>query len=99
MRNPILLFAHLPATIAKLLKPGDAKALVSENLLLKRYLLIAGRSRNPASWFTFVGRIKVSGYPLCMADGEMGKGDRVKNLGYQIRAIRLHGQDDIRKIP
>jgi hypothetical protein len=39
MMNLFLLFAHVLATIAKLYRPGGARALVSENLLLKKQLL------------------------------------------------------------
>ena len=48
MKNLFLVFAHLMATIAKLLRLGGARALVSENLLLKQQLLIIIRSRNRA---------------------------------------------------
>ena len=52
-----LLFAHILATFAKLLRPGGAKALVSENLLLKQQLLIIGRSRKRAPNLTPYDRI------------------------------------------
>jgi hypothetical protein len=45
MKSLFLVFAHILATIAKLFTPGGAKALVSENLLLKQQLLIINRSR------------------------------------------------------
>ena len=45
MKNLFLIFAHILATISKLLRPGGAKALVFENLLLKQQLLIINRSR------------------------------------------------------
>jgi hypothetical protein len=45
MPTLFLLFAHILATIAKLLRPGGAKALVSENLILKQQLLVINRSR------------------------------------------------------
>ena len=40
MENLFVVFAHILATVAKLLTPDGAKALVSENLLLKQQLLI-----------------------------------------------------------
>ena len=52
-----LLFAHILATFAKLLRSGGAKALVSENLLLKQQLLIIGRSRKRAPNLTPYDRI------------------------------------------
>ena len=45
MENLFVVFAHILATIAKLLMLGGAKALVSENLLLKQQLLVINRSR------------------------------------------------------
>ena len=35
MENLFVAFAHILSTIAKLLRPGGEKALVSENFLLK----------------------------------------------------------------
>ena len=57
MMNLFLVFAHLLATIAKLLRPGGAKALVSENLLLKQQLLIINRSRLRAPNLTPLDRL------------------------------------------
>ncbi len=57
MKILFLLFAHMLATIAKLLKPGGAKALVSENLLLKKQLIIIGRSRKRAPNLTPYDRV------------------------------------------
>ena len=45
MENLFVVFAHILAVLAKLLGPGGAKALVSENQLLKQQLLIIKRSR------------------------------------------------------
>jgi hypothetical protein len=57
MMNLFLLIAHILATFAKLLRPGGAKALVSENLLLKKQLLIIGRSRRRAPNLTAYDRL------------------------------------------
>ena len=57
MKILFLLFAHMLATIVKLLRPGGAKALVSENLLLKQQLLIIGRSRKRAPNLTPLDRL------------------------------------------
>lgn len=48
MREFFVLFVHLIVTIAQLMKPGGAKAIVAENLLLKQQLLVACRSRQRA---------------------------------------------------
>ncbi len=45
MKNMLLLLAHLLTTIAKLLGPGGARAVVADSLLLKQQLLIINRSR------------------------------------------------------
>jgi hypothetical protein len=47
MKILLALFAHLLATLAKLLGAGDAKAIVADNLLMKQQLLIVNRSRCP----------------------------------------------------
>ena len=57
MINLFLVFAHLLATIAKLLRPGGVRALVSENLLLKQQLLVINRSRLRALNLTPFGRL------------------------------------------
>jgi len=45
MREFFILFAHLLVTIAQLMKPGGAKAIVAENLPMKQQLLVACRTR------------------------------------------------------
>ncbi|MFP6867899.1 MAG: helix-turn-helix domain-containing protein [Nitrospinota bacterium] len=57
MENLFVVFAHILATIAKLLRPGGAKALVSENLLLKQQLLVINRSRLRAPNLTPLDRL------------------------------------------
>ena len=48
MRELLLLAIHLLVTIAKLLRPGGARAIAAESLLLKHQLLISNRSRQRA---------------------------------------------------
>ena len=57
MKNLFVVFAHILATIAKLLRPSGAKALVSENLLLKQQLLVINRSRLRAPNLTPLDRL------------------------------------------
>src|SRR5437879_843807 len=45
MRNLVVLFIHLIATLARLLGPGGVRSLIAESLLLKHQLLIVNRSR------------------------------------------------------
>jgi hypothetical protein len=48
MKVLLLMLAHLLATLAKLLGPGGAKAIVADSLLMKQQLLIVSRSRRRA---------------------------------------------------
>jgi len=45
MRDLVMLFVHLIATVARLLGRGGARAVVAESLLLKHQLLILNRPR------------------------------------------------------
>jgi len=48
MKDIAILMVHLLTTVAKLLGPGGAKAVIAENLLLKQQLLVVTRSRRRA---------------------------------------------------
>ncbi len=48
MKDLLVLLAHLLTTIAKLLGPGGARAVVADSLLMKQQLLIINRSRQRA---------------------------------------------------
>ena len=48
MKTLLVLLAHLLTTLAKLLGPGGAKAIVADSLLMKQQLLIINRSRQRA---------------------------------------------------
>jgi len=48
MRELLIFFAHLLTTIAKLLGPAGAKAIVADSLLMKQQLLVMHRSRRRA---------------------------------------------------
>jgi hypothetical protein len=52
MKDLLLMFAHLLATLAKLLGPGGAKAIVADSLLMKQQLLIVNRCPGPANLST-----------------------------------------------
>jgi shikimate 5-dehydrogenase len=56
MKNLLLMLAHLLATIAKLLGPGGAKAIVADSLLMKQQLLIINRSRRRAPNLSALGQ-------------------------------------------
>ena len=48
MRDLFVLFVHLVVTTVRLMRPGGARAIVAESLLLKQQLLIVTRSRRQA---------------------------------------------------
>ena len=48
MKDLLVLLSHLLTTIAKLLGPGGARAIVADSLLMKQQLLIINRSRRRA---------------------------------------------------
>ena len=48
MRDLLALFIHLIVTIARLMGPGGARALVAEILLLKQQMLVLNRTRKQA---------------------------------------------------
>ena len=48
MKNLLILLAHLLTTVAKLLGPGGARAVVADSLLMKQQLLVINRSRQRA---------------------------------------------------
>jgi len=48
MRAVFILLGHLLTTIARLLRPGGARAIVAESVLLKQQLLVVARSRHRA---------------------------------------------------
>ena len=77
MRDLVVLFIHFIATLARLLRPGGARSIVAESLLLKHQLLILiapGNERPicprrtgslPAGWRSGCGPLACSGLPLC----------------------------------
>src|SRR5947209_6861709 len=57
MRHVLLILLHLLSKMCKLLRPGGAKSLVAENVLLKQQLLILRRSRRRAPNLRSVDRV------------------------------------------
>jgi putative transposase len=56
MRDLLLLAVHLLVTLGKLLRPGGARAVAAESLLLKQQLLIINRTRQRAPNLTTLDR-------------------------------------------
>jgi hypothetical protein len=65
MRDLVILFLHLLATIARLAGPGGARSVVAESVLVKHQLLILNRSRKRSPNLHFTDRM-VAG--LCPAE-------------------------------
>ncbi len=57
MRDLAILFVHMLTTIAKLMGPGGARAVVAESLLVKHQLLILNRNRKRAANLDPVDRV------------------------------------------
>ena len=53
----LLILLHLLSKLGKLLRPGGAKSLVAENILLKQQLLILRRSRRRTPNLRVVDRV------------------------------------------
>jgi hypothetical protein len=64
MKDLITLLLHLLTTIAKLLGPGGAQAVVADSLLMKPQLLIVNRSRKRAPNLTVTDRILLGFWSL-----------------------------------
>ena len=56
MKDLLVLLAHLLTTIAKLLGPGSARAIVADSLLMKQQLLVINRSRPRAPNLSAIDR-------------------------------------------
>src|SRR5271169_1062866 len=57
MRDLIVLGIHLLVTVARLLRPGGARAVAAESLVLKHQLVIVARSRRRAPNLTTFDRV------------------------------------------
>jgi len=67
MKDLLLIVAHLLATLAKLLGPGGAKAIVADSLLMKQQILIVNRSRRRAPNLTPVDRMLLGFWSLFLS--------------------------------
>jgi len=67
MKDLLALFAHLLTTLAQLLGPGGAKAIVADSLLMKQQLLIIYRSRRRAPNLTGVDRLLLGFWSLFLS--------------------------------
>jgi hypothetical protein len=63
MKDIVILLAHLLTTVAKLLEPGGAKAIIAENILLKLQLPVITRSHRRPSNLSMADRILMAHFP------------------------------------
>lgn len=73
MKDIFILLAHLLTTIAKLLGPGGAKAVIAENLLLKQQLLVVTRSQRRAPNLSSADRFLIGFWSLFLRPGRIAK--------------------------
>ncbi len=66
MRDLAILFVHLIATIARLMRPGGARAVVAESLLVKHQLVILNRGRERAPNLRPMDRVIAGVYTFFM---------------------------------
>src|ERR1700676_1700173 len=57
MRDLVVMGIHLLVTVARLVRPGGARAVAAESLILKHQLVIVGRSRRRAPNLTSFDRV------------------------------------------
>ena len=67
MKVLLLMLAHFLTTLAKLLGPGGAKAIVADSLLMKQQLLIINRSRRRAPNLTANDRMLLGFWTLFLS--------------------------------
>jgi len=67
MKVLLLMLAHLLTTLARLLGPGGARAIVADSLLMKQQLLIINRSRRRAPNLTPIDRMLLGFWSLFLS--------------------------------
>jgi transposase InsO family protein len=73
MRELLVLVIHLLVTVAKLVRPGGARAVAAESLLLKHQLLISNRTRQRAPNLTAIDRFVLGLTTLFMSPRRFAK--------------------------
>jgi hypothetical protein len=91
MKDMLVLLAHLLTTIAKLLGPGGARAVVADSLLMKQQLLISNRSRRRAPNLSALDRLLHGFWSLFLSPR------RIQRVAVIIRPSTLLACHDILK--
>ena len=73
MKNLLLALLHLAVTTAKLCRPGGARAVIAENLLLKQQLIVLRRARRRAPNLTRCDRLLCGFGSLFLGPGRIHK--------------------------
>ncbi len=73
MRDLAIMFIHLLATIARLMRPGGARAVVAESLLVKHQLVILNRGRERAPNLRPMDRVIAGFCTLFIRPGRLGR--------------------------
>jgi len=85
------MLAHLSATLARLLGPGGARAIVADSLLMKQQLLIINRSRRRAPNLTLIDRLLLGFWTLFLSP------HRIRRAAVILRPSTLLNFHDILK--
>ena len=64
MKVILILLVHFVVTAAKLLRPGGAKAVMAESLLMKHQLMVSNRTRKRSPNLTTMDRVLMGVYSL-----------------------------------
>jgi putative transposase len=91
MKDMLVLLAHLLTTIAKLLGPGGARAVVADSLLMRQQLLISNRSRRRAPNLSALDRLLLGFWSLFLSPR------RIQRVAVIIRPSTLLAFHDILK--
>jgi len=73
MKDLILLLMHLMTTLAKLVGPGGARAIVADSLLMKQQLLVINRSRKRAPNLSALDRFLFGFWSLFLNPRRIGR--------------------------
>ena len=90
MKDLLILLAHLLTTVAKLLGPGGARAVVADSLLMKQQLLVISRSRRRAPNLSAHDRFLPGFWSLLLNPRRIQRAVVIiHSLGFTIRISRL----------
>ena len=67
MKDLVVLLMHLMTTLAKLMGPGGARAIVADSLLMKQQLLVINRSRRRAPNLSVLDRFLLGFWSLFLS--------------------------------